>query len=100
MKLPWDPDCYPAGTKRWWHVITAQKKRILNLALEMIVEVWTNRYLPGEKVILHYVMVCYLSSANQPTEELIKVHARYLADIEDLIWDNREGVIARHLGIR
>ena len=33
-------------------------------------------------------------------EELIKVHARHLADIEDFIWDNRDEEFACHLGIR
>ena len=32
-------------------------------------------------------------------EELIKVHARHLADIDDIIWDDRDNEIACHVGI-
>ena len=66
-------------------MITPWKKRVLHLASEMIVEVWTYRYLPGEKVNLHYTMVRYLSLVNQSMGELIKVHARHLANIEAFI---------------
>ena len=41
----------------------------------------------------------YLPFANLPMEELIKVHARHLADIENFIWDRRDGEFACHLGI-
>ena len=40
-----------------------------------------------------------ISQLLQPMEELIKMHARHLADIDDIIWDNREGEIVCHVGI-
>ena len=67
--------------------------------MKVLIELWTYRYPPGEKAILNYVLIHYLSSACQLMEKLIKVHARHLADIGDIIWDNREGEIAYHLGI-
>ena len=53
----------------------------------------------GEKEFLQYVSICYLPFANLTMEELILVHARYLVDIEDLIWESRDGEYVCHLGI-
>ena len=41
----------------------------------------------SEKVSLQYIAIRYLPFANLPMKE----HARHLADIEDFIWDSRDG---------
>ena len=66
----------------------------------MVAEIWKYRYPPGEKAPLQYLAIRYLPFANLPMEELIKVHARHLADVEDFIWDSKDREFSCHLGIR
>ena len=77
----------------------ARKKRLTKLASEMVAKIWKYRYQPSEKAPLQYVAIRCLPFVNLPIEELIKVHARHLADVEEYIWDSRDGEFACHLGI-
>ena len=100
VKLSWDPEQYTRDSKKYWRDVVAQKKRLIMLARDGIAPVWRLHCPPGEKEFLHYVSIRTLLFACPPMEELILVHARYLADVDDVIWEKRDIEYVCHLGIR
>ena len=100
MRLSWDPDQYRHGSKRYWRAVVAQKRRLLTLAHIGIAPIWRFHCPPGEKAFLNYVSIRGLQFASPPMEELILTHARFLADVADVIWEKGEIDYACHLGVR
>ena len=80
--------------------MVAQKQRLITLAHDGIAPIWRYHCPPGEKEFLNYVSIRALQFACPPMEELILAHARFLADVDDVIWEKREIEYVCHLGIR
>ena len=98
MTLQGNAMCHVVGSKGWWRSIVFLKDRLLDIGKTLFIKLWTGRCPPAEKAILHYAWIRHLSFSGQPMEKLIKIYARHLADIDDIIWDNREDEIACDIG--